>query len=302
MQIINAAEHEQSSKKNENPAQHHSSMGCDHEKEKKFSTNMPPEVPEVTVNGVLIEETSVLEEMQHHPAESKREAMVKTVEALIVGELLKQKAVELGLIESTVTSNSIEEAAGLKKLIQQEVIVPRATEKECLRFFEQNQSKFMTSPLIELRHILLAAAPDNINERHNLKEVADQLIAQLTETPSAFNDLVTRHSACPSKETQGSLGQISKGQTVPEFEKHIFAANEGLVSYPIESRYGFHITMIDRKIEGKALPYDYVKEKVADYLNDKVERKATAQYIQTLISEADIKGFVFNVESSPLIQ
>ena len=60
--------------------------------------------------------------------------------------------------------------------------------------------------------------------------------------------------------------------------------------------------MVDRKIDGKALPYDYVKEKVADYLNEKVQRKATAQYIQNLITDADIVGFVFDVDSSPLMQ
>lgn len=74
------------------------------------------------------------------------------------------------------------------------------------------------------------------------------------------------------------------------------------INYPIESRYGFHIVLVDRKIDGQALPYDYVKDKVSDYLNDKVERKATAQYIQTLIADADIKGFVFDLEESPLIQ
>jgi len=263
---------------------------------------LPPEVPEITVNGVLIDEVSVLEEMQHHPAASKREAMVKTVESLIIGELLKQKAIELGYLTSDANAFSAEEAAGLKTLIQKEVEVPRASEEECERFFEHNQGKFTTSPLLEVRHILLAVAPDDINERAKLKEIADGLIEILQATPSLFSEFVSKHSACPSKETEGSLGQISKDQTVPEFEKQIFAASEGLISYPVETRYGFHIVYVDRKIDGKALPYDYVKEKVSGYLNDKVERKATAQYIQTLVTDADIKGFVFDLDDSPLIQ
>ncbi|MEW6981391.1 peptidylprolyl isomerase [Colwelliaceae bacterium 6471] len=304
MKYFNAADNDLALDDINNPAVNHGDFSEANQElmEAERLKLLPPEVPEITVNGVLIEETSVLEEMQHHPADSKRAAMVKTVESLIVGELLKQKAIKLGLLENEVKAHSVEEAAGLKKLIQQEVAVPKASEHECQRFFEQNQGKFTTSPLLEVRHILLAAAPDDIEERHKLKEAADKLIAILKETPSAFDDLVTRHSACPSKETQGNLGQISKDQTVPEFERHIFAADEGLIEYPVETRYGFHVVMVDRKIAGKALPYDYVKEKVADYLNDKVERKATAQYIQTLICEANIKGFTFDLEESPLIQ
>ncbi len=314
MEIINAVskvEHQHTSScdhshhnDTENPAVNH---GDFHEAEAELraaqhASGMPPEVPEVRVNGVLIKETSVLEEMQHHPAGSKREAMVKTVESLVIGELLKQKAIELGILPAEVSAHSVEEAAGLKALIKQEIAVPMASEAECKRFFEQNQNKFATSPLLEVRHILLAAAPEELNERAKLKDIANGLIEILQNQPSLFTELAAKHSACPSKKTQGSLGQVSKGQTVPEFERQIFAADEGLVDYAIESRYGFHIVMVDKKVKGQPLPYDYVKEKVSDYLNDKVERKATAQYIQTLITDAEIKGFTFDLDESPLIQ
>ena len=256
-----------------------------------------PEVPEITVNGVLIDENEVLAETQHHPAETKRKALIKAAESLIIGELLRQKAVELELLGADVERNSTEEAAGLSLLIEKEVVVPEATEQEKLRFFEANKGKFMTSPLLQVKHILLAAAPEDVSERINLKDAADKLIDILKSKPSTFGELAKRHSACPSKEQLGSLGQISKGQTVPEFEKAIFAAEEGLVDYAIESRYGFHVVTIDRKIEGVELPYDYVKEKVGEYLMDKVQRKATAHYIQRLLEDAEIEGFNFDIEA-----
>ena len=45
-----------------------------------------------------------------------------------------------------------------------------------------------------------------------------------------------------------------------------------------------------------------VKTKIKQFLDDKVHRKAVAQYIQHLIGEADIQGFNFNPENSPLMQ
>ncbi len=313
MQIINAApEGENKSNSNscnghshaevQNPAAHHGALQ-QHSYQQEFGyeplnkDEVAPEVPEITVNGVLIDENEVLAEAQHHPAETKRKALIKAAESLIIGELLRQKAVELELVGVDVERNSAEEAAGLSLLIEKEVVVPEATEEEKLRFFEANKGKFMTSPLLQVKHILLAAAPEDVNERLNLKEAADKLIEILKSKPSTFGDLAKRHSACPSKEQLGSLGQISKGQTVPEFEKAIFAAEEGLVDYAIESRYGFHVVTIDRKIEGVELPYDYVKEKVGEYLMDKVQRKATAHYIQRLLEDAEIEGFNFDIEA-----
>lgn len=257
----------------------------------------PPEVPEIKVNGVLIDENQVLAEVQHHPAETKRKALIKAAESLIIGELLRQKAVELGLLDQDAEKNSAEEVSALNQLIEQEVSTPQATEEERLRFFAANKDKFATSPLLEVRHILLPVAPDDINGRLNLKEAADKLIEILQQQPSSFTDLVQRHSACPSKQQQGNLGQITKGQTVSEFEQALFAADQGLIGYPVESRYGFHIVMIDRKVDGQQLPYEHVKEKVAEYLNEKVQRKATAHYIQTLIEQADITGFSFDIQA-----
>lgn len=307
MQIINAAP------ESEIKQEQHSCSGHSHDDVQNPAANfgqyhqefgyqpmnkedVAPEVPEIIVNGVLLAENEILAEAQHHPAETKRQALVQAAESLIIGELLFQKAKELGLLPTDIKKNSAQEAAALSKLIEQEVPVPFASDEECQRFFEANREKFATSPLLEVRHILLAAAPEDLNERLNLKEVADKLLDVLKAEPGSFNDLVKRHSACPSKEQQGNLGQITKGQTVPEFEKALFAAQEGLITYPIESRYGFHIVMVDRKIEGQQLPYDYVKDKVAEYLNDKVQRKATAHYIQTLIQDADIQGFNFDIE------
>ncbi len=285
----------------QNPAVHHGALQ-QHSYRQEFGYQpldkdaSPPEVPEIRVNGVLIAENEVLSEVQHHPAETKREAMVKAAESLIIGELLRQKAVERQLISDDCEKHSAEEASALNALIEQEVSVPTATDAEQRRFYEANKDKFATSPLLEVRHILLAAAPDDIDERIALKAVADILIASLADEPSLFDELVQQHSTCPSKAQNGNLGQISKGQTVPEFESALFAAKEGLIDYPVESRYGFHIVMVDKKIEGQQLPYDYVREKVAQYLHDKVQRKATAHYIQTLIEQAEISGFNFDIQ------
>lgn len=312
MQIINAAPKNENSSNHgccdddncnevQNPAAHHGDLQ-QHTYQQEFgyqplNKETPPEVPEIKVNGVLIDENEVLAEVQHHPAETKRKAMIKAAESLIIGELLRQKALELDLITNDVEKNSVEEASALNSLIAQEVLTPVATENEHIRFYEANKEKFSTSPLLEVRHILLAADPDDLNERAILKDIADNLIEILKSKPSVFSELVVEHSACPSKNQQGNLGQISKGQTVPEFEKAIFAAREGLIDYPVESRYGFHIVMVDRKVEGQQLPYDYVKDKVAEYLQEKAQRKATSHYIQTLIEQAEIFGFNFDIET-----
>lgn len=254
----------------------------------------------IQVNQKTIDEPAILAEMQYHPADSQERAMTKAAESLVIGELLRQRAAKLGL-QVTDESKQSSDNDFLAALIECEVAIPEADEESCETYYKQNTERFMTSPLLEVRHILLAAAPDDELDRVNAKIVAEQIIKQLREGED-FARLAQQHSACPSSATAGSLGQISRGQTVAEFERQVFTANEGLLPNPVETRYGFHVVTVDRKIAGKQLPYAAVKEKIATYLNEKVERKAVAQYIHTLIQDADIQGFDFAVSDSPLLQ
>ena len=59
---------------------------------------------------------------------------------------------------------------------------------------------------------------------------------------------------------------------------------------PVETRYGFHIIRLERKHEGRALPYELVADRIADYLAESVRRRAHAQYVARLASAAAIEG------------
>ena len=226
--------------------------------------------------------------------------MLKAAESLIIGELLRQRAKALGLSVKSET-NTASDDNFLDALINAEVAIPQANHTECEQYYRLNPQRFQSSPLVEVSHILLAAAPEDDKARVEAKTLAEQLISKLQQgEPLAA--LAQHYSACPSKETGGSLGQISRGQTVPEFERQLFNADPGLMPQPVESRYGYHIVFIARKVAGKQLPFSVVQQKIADYLNEKVRRKAVAQYIHTLIVDAEIEGYDFNLSDSPLMQ
>lgn len=257
------------------------------------------QTPDIYINGVNITESDILQEMQYHPATDQRNAMIVAAESLIITELFRQRCIALGLIKEDEKHTEDELC---EMLVDKEVDIPRTSDDESERYYECNKERFCTSPLLEVDHILIAADKEDLDQRAEAKELADGLLEQIKQKPHRFVEMAKKHSMCPSKEHGGSLGQISKGQTVPEFEKVLFLSDEGLVPSTIESRYGFHIANIHRKVEGQQLPFEHVENKIKTYLDEKVRRKAVAQYIELLIADADIKGFEFDVTDSPLVQ
>ena len=252
----------------------------------------------ILVNGVSIPAERVLREMQYHPAENADEAMHKAAQTLVIDVLLRQRARERGLVSDD--SASVETI--IDDLIALEVDIPVASVHECELYFTNNPARFTTSPLVAARHILLAAAPDDFPAREAARQLAQQMIEQLVSEPGRFSALAAEYSRCESAKVGGNLGQLGRGQTVPEFERHVFTAPVGLLKRPLETRYGVHVVHIDHSIPGKPLPFEFVKERIENYLNEKVRRKALAQYLQVLVAQADIQGCRFDVAGSPLMQ
>jgi len=210
----------------------------------------------------------------------------------VIRELLKQRAECAGI--SRRSDGKYDEEATFSALIEAEVEVPESAEDECKRYFDNNPKRFCSEAIIEARHILLSVPPDAIDARAAVKKTAMELIEKLMATAELFDNMVNEYSACPSRKTGGSLGQLTKGSTVEEFERQVFALQPGLSHSPIETRYGFHIVIVDQKVDGRPLPFDIVKKEISTYLRHQVKRRAVRNYLQQLMAGASISGIALD--------
>ena len=260
--------------------------------ESACSHKTSPSIQVVQVNGVLIDADQISAELQYHPAESADEAVGKATEALVIKQVLLQKAASEGISgdEHRCDDEAADEAT-IRLILENNIPQYSATETECKQYYKANEAKFFSAPLMEVSHILLAADYRDFAQRQLIREQAEELIDGLKDQPETFAELARIKSSCPSKEEGGSLGQISKGQTTPEFEKQIFLLEEGLCQSPIESRYGCHVVNVNRKVNGEKQSFDACKDRIKQYLEDQLYAQAVSQYISILVSEADVQGY-----------
>jgi peptidyl-prolyl cis-trans isomerase C len=254
----------------------------------------------VSVNGVAITSADIAQETQHHQASDPDVAWDLAARALAIRELLNQEADRLGIdpepIEDDEGRRETPQEARLRGLVEHEVKTPRADEATCRRYYQANPGRFRSPDLCEVAHILIPHGPQ-------AREQAMSLLAELQQRPERFAEAAAVHSACPSGKQGGNLGQIGPGQTVPEFEAALPELRVGAVHpEPIESRYGLHILRLDRRIEGRELPFELVHERIAAYLEDLVHRRALHQYVTILAGRAALTGVTFAAAGGPLVQ
>jgi peptidyl-prolyl cis-trans isomerase C len=249
----------------------------------------------VSVNGVVVPRDAIAREVQQHPAPTPLAAWKEAARALAVRELLLQEARRLDVTGEALSDGEgrreTDDEAAIRVLVDREVDVPEPDEDACRRYYEQNRRRFRSADIYEAAHILIAAHARDTESYREAREKADALLREIAREPARFNDIARLHSGCPSGAQGGNLGQISDGQTTPEFERALKSLEPGAISAePVATHYGFHIIRLDRKIEGRELPFEAVAGRIAEYLEESVTLRATAQYIARLAAAAKISG------------
>ena len=254
----------------------------------------------IVVEGVEIPEFLIAEEVQHHPGANPAEARTAAGKALAVKALLLHRADELGLVARPQTDDdgreeTVEEAL-IRATLDAEVDVDPPSEAECRRVYDAQRARFSTPVLTEAAHILVEPKTDDAEGWEIARQTAQAALDRLIRQPALFAELAKSVSDCPSGEVGGSLGQLGPGDVVGEVERALASLAPGAVlATPVRSRFGWHVLKLERRIEGKVLPFDYVEEKIRLHLESRAWTAAATRYVSELADRARAQGVAFSL-------
>ena len=258
---------------------------------------------EILVNGRTITEEAINEELQYHPAPSVEEARREAAKALSIRALLLSEAERLGISGEDRQTAESEEEAKIRRLLAQELDNPEPDESACREYFESNRERFRTPSQYHVSHVFRPAPTDDADARIAARERCRRIIRVSLREPERFARLALKHSKCPSAEFGGDMGVVSAGDTSLDFERALQRLPAGEISpYPVETRYGFHAIWLHERQEGELLPYEAVRQKIADYLRESVWRRSVSQYLQILAGRSRIQGIDLAGADNPLVQ
>jgi peptidyl-prolyl cis-trans isomerase C len=241
------------------------------------------------VAGAGISEAEIAKEMQMHRAASPHESRRQAARTLVIGELVRLECARLGLAPAPEHGETDDEALA-RQLLEREVATPVPDDEACRRYYDANRERLHRPDRLRVRHILLAAPPADVAARQRAARLGEELIAALREVPERFAEFAMRHSACPSREAQGDLGWLERGDTVPEFDRQLFMLRVGLAGLTVETRYGHHVVMVDAIERGTPLSFAQARARIAAYLETQVRQNAVHQYLRILAERFGVEG------------
>ncbi len=192
-------------------------------------------------------------------------------------DLSNQEAYEQALEQNNITEDQLREDIRENLPIQevQERVAgdTQPSEKEVQTYYDENKAAQFTNPAQRcMRHILF-----NKDQEKKAEEVKEQL-----QNGGNFAELAKENSQDPgSAEQGGDLGCLGKGETVPEFEKAAFGAEQGEIVGPVETEFGYHLIEVTdvRSEETRRL------EEVAPQIRDQLAATKRDEEFQAWIEE-----------------
>ena len=200
----------------------------------------------------------------------------------------------------------------MQKLVDSLAVIS-ISDKDALKFYNDNQDKFKNPDRVRASHILVSANPEELKAKiaetpegkklsaaeldasvekamAEKKAQAEKLLTEVKKNKSEFAKIARENSDDPASAKQGGdLGFFAKEEMVEPFSKVAFTLKPNAISEVIQTPYGYHIILVTDRQKAGVEPFEKVKTEKKEFLTNQEKVKVLQQFVDTLKNNAKIE-------------
>jgi parvulin-like peptidyl-prolyl isomerase len=161
------------------------------------------------------------------------------------------------------------------------------TDKELRERYDREKERYRLPERAHLREVIILK-PDNPTALEQARQRA-QHVAEQARTATDFALLAKTTSESPTKEKGGDLGEIARGELLPELDKAVFNSVSGTVLGPIEAKSAWHIVKVEQRLPSQVPAFESIKEKLRKDASEDTWQRDYKAYIERLRKDAFIQ-------------
>jgi parvulin-like peptidyl-prolyl isomerase len=155
-------------------------------------------------------------------------------------------------------------------------------------YYTSHKSQYGQPETRQVRHILVQK-----------KALADSIYAQL-KSGANFAALAKKYSKDPGSASNGGKLTISKGQTVPQFDKVAFQLKKGELSQPVKTQYGYHVIQALSEIKpAQSTPFAKVESSIKQQLEQQRKNDEMTKWVEDKKKSYCKSGIKYQVGYQP---
>jgi peptidyl-prolyl cis-trans isomerase C len=168
-------------------------------------------------------------------------------------------------------------------------------DKELRERYDREKERYRLPERARLREIIVIK-PDDPSKVEAARQRATALAAEART--GDFAKLATTSSDSGTKAKGGDLGEVARGELLPDLDKAVFNATTGTVLGPIETKSGWHILKVENRLPSEVPAFESVKDRLRKDASEDAWQRDYKAYIDRLRKDAFIQINEQNVPST----
>jgi parvulin-like peptidyl-prolyl isomerase len=160
------------------------------------------------------------------------------------------------------------------------------TDKELKERYDREKERYRLPERARLREIIVIK-PGDASKVEAARERANALTAEART--GDFAKIATTSSDAGTKAKGGDLGEVARGELLPDLDKAVFNATAGTVLGPIETKSGWHILKVETRLPSEVPAFESVKDRLRKDASDDTWQRDYKAYIDRLRKDAFIQ-------------
>jgi parvulin-like peptidyl-prolyl isomerase len=161
------------------------------------------------------------------------------------------------------------------------------TDKELRERYDREKEKYRLPERAHLRAIIVTRPDDPAAAAK-----AEQRVNQIAEDARVAPDFAKYAASVPEnamKENGGDMGEVARGELLPDLDKAVFNAQSGAILGPIATKSGWHILKVEQRLPSEVPAFESVKDKLRKDVTDETFQRDYKVYIDRLRKDAFIE-------------
>ena len=163
--------------------------------------------------------------------------------------------------------------------------------------YNREKEQYRLPERARLREIVIVK-PDNPAEVEAARQRATAAAEAARAAGADFAKIAAEMSESGTKANGGDLGEIAKGELLPDLDAAVFAAQGGTVIGPVETRSGWHILKVEQRLPSEVPAFESVKDRLRRDASDETFQRDMKAYMDKLRADAFIQIHEQNIPNA----
>jgi len=161
------------------------------------------------------------------------------------------------------------------------------TDSELRERYNREKEQYRLPERAQLRELVILKPENGVLDEARTR--ATEMAEAARKPGTDFANLASTMSESGSREKGGDLGEVAKGDLIPELDQAVFNAAPGAIVGPVETKSAWHIIRVEQRLPSEVPAFESLKDRLKQDASEETFQRDYKAYIENLRKDAFIQ-------------